>query len=561
MLGRLSPQGELFRPDNLYLEHVGKGSLYAFLADARQQVFRDADFCDLFGKTGRPSVPPSQLCVALLLQAREGTSDDETIQRTAYDLRWKVALGLEIDEKLCAKSTLQLFRAKLILHERYQKLFQASVEECKRSGLLRKKRLEVAIDTTPVFGRGAVKDTFNLISDQVRRVLGEIVALKGGDASALAKDNKLERHFGSSFKGESEIDWSDKEQKRALVGELVADAKKAMKLAQRAMLGHARGAEKTRILREARDLLADLLLQDIDEAPDDGGGPGIRRGTARDRIVSTTDPEMRHGHKSVSKGFNGYKASTVIDTQDGVVLSTGLIAANEHDKTGAKEMIAHAAADCGQDVARMIGDTAYGSMELRNEMASAGVEVVAKMPPVSNPAKRFTIEDFKIDAKRGVATCPKGKQSSWRRRLDKAWHYNFRRSDCASCPLRERCTASTQSRRLMVPDDYKERIRLRALQKTKRFRNIYRRRVIVEHRFARLVQLGIRKARYFGKAKIAFQVALAATVANLILANVRKAPKDPPRTRVDQTAGSTAIASIKAMPTTQFAPRHSSIAA
>ncbi len=217
MLGRLSPQGELFRPDNLYLEHVGKGSLYAFLADARQQVFRDADFCDLFGKTGRPSVPPSQLCVALLLQAREGTSDDETIQRTAYDLRWKVALGLEIDEKLCAKSTLQLFRAKLILHERYQKLFQASVEECKRSGLLRKKRLEVAIDTTPVFGRGAVKDTFNLISDQVRRVLGEIVALKGGDASALAKDNKLERHFGSSFKGESEIDWSDEEQKRALV--------------------------------------------------------------------------------------------------------------------------------------------------------------------------------------------------------------------------------------------------------------------------------------------------------------------------------------------------------
>ena len=122
-------------------------------------------------------------------------------------------------------------------------------------------------------------------------------------------------------------------------------------------------------------------------------------------------------------------------------------------------------------------------------------------------------------------------------------------------------TGQDQSRRLMVPDDYKERIRLRALQKTKRFRNTYRRRVIVEHRFARLVRLGIRKARYFGKAKIAFQVALAATVANLILASVRKVPKGPPRTHVDQTsltsAGSTAVASITAMPTTRCAPRHS----
>src|SRR5262245_28101994 len=522
MLGRSSPQGELFRADNLYLEHVGKDSIYGFLSHARLRVFRDGDFAGLFGKTGRPSVPPSQLCVALLLQARDGVSDDEAIQRTAFDLRWKVALGLGIDEKLCAKSTLQEFRAKLILHEAYQKLFQASVDECRRSGLLRKKRLEVAIDSTPVFGAGAVKDTFNLVSDQIRHVLSEIAKLKGGDPQELAEANALQRHFGTSFKAEAEIDWSDETQKRSLVGELVADAKKADKLARRAMLGHARGAERTKHLREARALLADLLLQDIDEDPDDGGGPGIRQGTARDRVVSTTDPEMRHGHKSASKGFQGYKASVVVDTADGVVLATGVIAANEHDQSCAKQLVAAAAETSEQKVERLIGDTAYGSMQLRRDMADAGVQVVAKMQPIANPKHRFTIEDFRIDTKRGVATCPNDKQSLRRVRRPDGVQYVFSKRDCAVCPMRDRCTSSKRSRALTVADDFRKRQRLRALQRTERFRRIYRRRIVVEHRLGRLVQIGIRKARYFGKAKTAFQIATAAAMANLTLANARK---------------------------------------
>src|SRR5262245_36521641 len=522
MLGRSSPQGELFRADNLYLEHVGKDSVYGFLSHARLRIFRDKDFAGLFGKTGRPSVPPSQLCVALLLQARDGVSDDEAIQRTAFDLRWKVALGLGIDEKLCAKSTLQEFRAKLILHDAYQKLFQASVDECRRSGLLRKKRLEVAIDSTPVLGAGAVRDTFNLISDQIRRVLVEITNLKGGDASELAKANDLAQHFGASFKGESDIDWTDESQKRALVGSLVADAKKATALAQRSMLGHARGAERTKDLREARALLADLLLQDIDEDPDDGGGPGIRRGTARDRKVSTSDPEMRHGHKTVQQHFQGYKASLVADTTDGVVLATCVSPGNEHDKVCTKKLVAMATEHSEQKVSRVIGDTAYGSMETRHALHDEGVEVVAKMPPVINPKKHFTIADFRIDEQRGVARCPNSKKSTRRHRQPGTWQYVFAQSDCEVCPLRDRCTSAKISRSITVPDDFRERERLRRFQGTREFRRVYRRRVVIEHRIARLVQLGIRKARYFGKAKVAFQVAIAAAMANLTLANARK---------------------------------------
>jgi transposase len=182
MLGRHSPQGELFRPDNVHLDHVGRDTIYGFLAQQRHRLFRDQAFADLYRRDwGRPSVPPSQLCIALLLQAKEGVSDDEAIQRSAYDLRWKVALGIDVEEKLCAKSTLQLFRAKLVMHDRFQKVFESSVTSCRRAGLLRNKKLEVALDTTPVFGRGAVKDTFNLISDQIARVVNAVVELKGVD--------------------------------------------------------------------------------------------------------------------------------------------------------------------------------------------------------------------------------------------------------------------------------------------------------------------------------------------------------------------------------------------
>jgi hypothetical protein len=232
---------------------------------------------------------------------------------------------------------------------------------------------------------------------------------------------------------------------------------------------------------------------------------------------------MRHGHKSVSKGFQGSKASVVVDTTDGVVLATGVIAANQHDQSCAKQLVAAAAKTSEQKVERLIGDTAYGSMQLRREMADAGVKVVAKMQPISNPKQRFTVEDFDIDTKRGVATCPNDKQSLRRVRRPDGVQYVFSKRDCTVCPMRDRCTAAKRSRVVTVADDFRERQRLRAFQRTDRFRRTYRRRIVVEHRLGRLVQLGIRKARYFGKVKTAFQIAIAAAMANLTLANAKKA--------------------------------------
>jgi len=521
MLGRHSPQGEMFRPDFLHLDHVGRDSLFGFMATERHRIFRDRDFEDLYRKgRGRPSVPPSQLCIALLLQAKEGVSDDEAVQRTAYDLRWKVALGLDIEQQLCAKSTLQLFRSKLILHEKYQQIFETSVEACRRGGLLKRKKLDLAIDTTPVFGRGAVKDTFNLISDQIRHVVDAVVILKDVDREALVAEQGLGRHFGPSFKGLFDIDWDDADQKRAVVAQLVGDAKIALSLAKQACRGYAKGAEATSDIRSAMELLQELLLQDIDESPEDSGPPTIRKGTKPDRIVSTTDPEMRHGRKSSSKTFNGYKASVAADARNGVILATDVIAGNAPDATGSAELC-RAAADAGKKpIDSVLGDTAYGASQNREEISSAtgGAKVVAKVQPVSKrKGTEFTVEDFEIDIANRKATCPAGKTSIRHDQDERTGVHRFVFSvrDCSTCSLLDRCTKSKAKRRqISVAERYDDLKQLRAEQRTLEFKKAYRRRVTVEHRIARLVQLGIRQAKYLGRAKVAFQVAMAATVAN-----------------------------------------------
>lgn len=554
MLGRQSPQGDFFRPDHLLRGHVGEDSFYGLLAEKGRGWFRDEDFAGLYREDfGRPSVPPSQLCVALLLQAHEGVSDEEAIARSAYDLRWKVALGLELDEKLCAKSTLQRFRAKLVMHERYGQLFETSVGVCREAGLLRRSKLTAAIDTTPVLGRGAVKDTFNLVSDAIRQVVVEACHLKGWDREAVVAEQGLTRHFAKSFKGSVELDWSDAEARRALVGQLVGDARVALELAQGALRGFAKDAVRARRLREARDLLADVLAQDIEEKPEDGGGPRIRRGTAPDRIVSTTDPEMRHGHKSHNKAFDGYKATVVAETGSGVILATDVRAANVHDREQAKERIEEAGKHAGRGVACVLGDTAYGDTQTREELEGLGAEVVTKVPPGTRRGM-FDLGDFRIDARRGRARCPAGKRSMRRDRVageDPGWRYVFSRRDCSPCPLRARCTKSARAARVVqITEKTKQLQVLRRKQRTQAFRRRYRERVVAEHRIARLVQLGLRQARYLGQAKTAFQASILATVANLTLvAGVRPLSRPLKRLlRALEEVATTARASFNNLP-------------
>src|SRR6266511_2579206 len=139
MLGKRSAQQGMFEADTLYGEFVGQRTFYGYLASQRYELFRDADFAELYcHDNGRPSVPPSLLATALVLQAYDGVSDEEATRRAAFDLQWKVALGVEVNVRPFAKSTLPEFRAQLILHEQTGAIFQQSLEVAKRRGVWKK---------------------------------------------------------------------------------------------------------------------------------------------------------------------------------------------------------------------------------------------------------------------------------------------------------------------------------------------------------------------------------------------------------------------------------------
>ena len=233
MLGVRSAQRGLLEADHLYLDYVGRGSFYGFLASLRGQLFRDEEFAELYcPDNGRDSVPPSLVATALLLQAYDKVSDAEAKQRADFDIRWKVALGIEVEDRPFAKSTLQLFRAQLILHDRVRAVFQRSLQFARQTGYLKGRRMKVAVDTTYILGRGAVKDTYNLLADGIVQVVRALSDLDGTRPEEWALRHGLELYFGSSVKGEAEIDWDNQKERQALLQKIVADADLVLELAR-----------------------------------------------------------------------------------------------------------------------------------------------------------------------------------------------------------------------------------------------------------------------------------------------------------------------------------------
>ena len=229
MLGERSPQRGLFEADHLYLGFVGKDTFYGFLADHRDELFRDEDFAECYSPDwGRPSVPPSMLATALLLQTHDKVSDEEAKARADYDLRWKVALGVEVDARPFAKSTLQLFRAQLVLKDGMRAVFQRSLEYALESGYLKQRKLRAVLDTTYILGRGAVKDTYNLLADSVRELLKALAQAEEHELAGWASEHGYERYLASSIKGEAAVDWDNAESRSEFLGGIVTDAERLL---------------------------------------------------------------------------------------------------------------------------------------------------------------------------------------------------------------------------------------------------------------------------------------------------------------------------------------------
>ena len=534
MLGKRSDQKGLWEADRLYLDYVGKDTFYGLLASLRGQLFSDDDFAAIYcPDNGRDSVPPSLLATALLLQTYDKVSDAEAKARADFDIRWKVALGIEIEDRPFAKSTLQMFRAQLILHDKVREVFESSLRLARESGYLKKRGMRVALDTTYILGRGAVRDTYNLLADGIVKLLRVLAAVAKIDVREWAESQGYDKYLSSSIKGEAVIDWSDRKARRKLLGEIVADADRLLELARQALERlSADSVERQRIV-DAAELLGQLLLQDVERKSGDGDadaadGVSLRDGVSKDRMLSVHDPELRHGHKSSHRRFNGHKAAIVVDTDSQLITAVDVLPGNAPDHLGALELVEQSEASTGLVAEEAMGDAAYGDGGTRQTFAEAGRQLVARVP--GRPErKHFPKDDFHLDLVSGSCTCPAGqvthtmvpagKRTDAAGRVHRLQAFQFDGAVCRACPLRSQCIAAKgrRGRRVLIHPQEALLQEARALQRSAAYDEYRARRVVVEHRLARLVQLGIRQSRYFGRVKTKFQVYLAATVANLTL--------------------------------------------
>jgi hypothetical protein len=511
MLGKRKAQRDLFDVGNVFPVALDPASFHGQLARAGERLFRDADFAAFYAdRLGRPSAPPSLLALLTLLQHESGCSDAEAIARSAFDLRWAAVLRRAAGEPLCAKSTFQLFRAHLVLHDGVCTLFEQSIAEARRAGLLKGGALRVALDTKPILGRGAVEDTYNLLATGIQQLVRALAAPQAPEV--WAEENDLGRYFGPSVKGSAALDWSDPAARNEFLAEIVTDARRLLRRAG-AVLGEA----ETLAVREAATLLAQLLLQDVVETADEEGGlkAAIKAGTAPERIPSATDPEQRHGRKSKSKRFTGHKASIAVDLDSQLILDVAVLPGAAGDATGALEQVERVEQTTGQVVAQSLGDCAYGGGETRQAFANQGRELLAKVPQESDNQGLFPKRAFVLDLEQGTVTCPGGQTTAqFTRDKEGGQTFHFGRL-CQDCPLRAHCTTAVGGRTLQVHPQEALLQAARAAQQTPAGREQLRARVVVEHRLARLGQLGVGQARYRGRRKSRFQLLVLATIANL----------------------------------------------
>ncbi len=613
----------------MYLDFVGRESFYSYLAREGESLFPDTVFSKWYtADNGRPCVSPCLLTKVLLLQMYDGCSDAEAVDRAAYDLRWKVALRVGPEQRPFVKSTLQLHRARVHLNGWAQELLTKTVQEACRVGLIKGTKITVVTDTTPVFGRGAVKDTFNLIADAIKNLCVALGNLESRSGEQWATEHDLGRYWSAgSLKGDADIDWSSERERNVFLSGLVADADRVILTAENTIsrLSQAGEATKTVVVQEAVDLLRTIVVQDVERIPAKSTGDEldvtkttpptkstpptktaapaettppaktaapaettppaktaapaettppaktappaettppaktappaettpseqghrddstttrgesseeptckIKDGVAPDRVISVTDQEMRHGRKSASNRFDGHKAAIAVEPNGQIITAVDVIPGNAADATNVLNLVAMTEMATGARVEKTIGDCAYGDGATRQAFADAERQLIAKVP---SPPKDeyFHKAHFEIDLVNNRVTCPAGHTTTeWEFASAQATkgrpnaaivkHFKFPANLCGNCPFVGECVKSKKGAGRIVTLHPQENLlqEARQYQDTDAFLEDKRLRQASEHRLARLVQLGIRQARYIGRAKTKLQVLLAAAVANLV---------------------------------------------
>ena len=465
------------------------------------EIFKDELFADAYSFSGRPSIPPSRLIKVILLQFYDKVSDREAEKRARYDLRWKLALGISIAESGFNYSALSRFRARLLLHKKERTAFEEILNAAISKGLLPGDCAKQIMDSTYVLGAGAVQDTYTLIRMAIRKLL--ITISKRLDLITLLP-KPLNLDYQSKTK--PKINWEDPAERNKLLNELCQDALQIVEMVDKLKLT---GQEQI-----LRDILATVAIQDIERQKD--GTVKIKQGVARDRIISTNDPEMRHGRKSSARKFDGYKTHTAIETDNNFITEIEVTPGNIHDSEAAAPLVDEQPEERKPDT--VLCDMAYGTGQNREEMKKRQIKLICPVPTDLGRNGCFPKSAFTINLDSQTCQCPAGKIAAgiiYHEKTNQLKVFAFSRDQCQNCPLLNQCTKSKKGRRTITVNQYEQHLQeARAFQQTEEFKNKYPQRCKIENKQAEMVHHGLRQSRYIGKAKVYLQALLIGAIVN-----------------------------------------------
>jgi Transposase DDE domain/Transposase domain (DUF772) len=500
----------VWRPpaEQAVIKAVRRARLFVFLRLHRHELFDERFQAELAGayvdsRKGQPPVPPARLALATILQAYTKVSDDEVIEATVMDRRWQLVLDcMGAEEPPFSKGTLVGFCARLIERNLDRRLVERTVGLAAATKGFGARALRAALDSSPLWGAGRVEDTYNLMGHALRKALGVIAVLQGRGQAAgimmLAQQAGVPRLAASSLKAALDADWDDPAARDAALAQVLGmlDQVEAFIAGQ---AGGQAAATAVAAARQVRD-------QDVDLS---GPAPVLRHGVAKDRRSSVEDSDMRHGRKSRSVLFDGYKRHVLRDLDTGLVPAVGITAANAAEASVTGDIAADLDA-AGWHLSELHIDRAYLSSALVRDRGP-DLQIFCKAWRVRNTGGRFAKDQFTLDFAAGQLTCPAGVAMPFA----PGKTVRFPKHTCAACPLRERCTTSGNGRSVAIHPDEALLAELRHRQQTPQGRAKLRERVAVEHALAHVGHWQGRRARYLGTRKNLFDLRRVAVVHNL----------------------------------------------
>ena len=500
MQGQSRMDRELLDAGEMAGHLVPPGSVFAFLAEHRRELFPDSFTADLFGsRTGRPSLPADLVGSVLVLKELHDLSDAQAADALKFDIRWKVACGRSLTQVSFDPSTLVYWRRRIAASDRPDRVFDAVAEVIAQTGVLAGRRKR-CVDSTVFDDAVATQDTVTQLVAAIRKV-ARVVPGAGGVIAAVCT-------LDYSQPGKPPIDWDDPAAREKLVSGLVNDT-----LAVLAELAGPGSPERDPAAADALGLLALVAGQDVEPAEGSDGTDGrwrIARKVAPDRVISTVDPQARHTRKGKSRRRDGFRGHVAAEPETGLITDCEMTMAAGPGSTDAENGVTMAARDrftgtpggtgpggqpdagtrdnAGPDAAgpqgarlakvrlEVYGDSAYGSGEARAAYRDAGHDTVIKPGPL-RPAVPggFTLDDFTLDEGAGTVTCPAGLT----RPMSPARTVTFGAA-CAGCPLRPRCTTRKDGRSMTI-HPHEDLLRAaRAQARTGAFKKAYPTRSAIE---------------------------------------------------------------------------------